>query len=1069
MVCLSVLGFVVLVLGSVSLSLQYTAHRHRNKNWCAFIVHKNVSCSVRADNPAVFEAEAAPCAPHQLDCDPSMTYRTHLRPTYKISYKTVTELEWRCCPGYQGPDCKELKGTPNRHIIPENQPHPQLHPEYPRNTQRPERRETAQYNRYHGVEKTRHLEEEVQRLSQTVLDLQAAMGSMSANLRTDLQEDASKMLVTLLNNMHSPDNARTGGTEESAVLLDGHQTTRGLSQEDRGMEHVLARLNDMADALKSKDEAIEELRNTLTAHVGQIQMLMEASQGPAVTVDSSSDIGILQDYIDTKFEKLKNDLLVDMKDNIAKLKSTCDDRILSLQKTCRESQERHYDNLTKILDRKEADLRKEFHELLLDMAMSDGLVRTHRQTAQLKDDDSDVRQAIQRVAEAHQVLNARFDNELKHLSTLQPEDLFSLRLAELEDRMNVTEKNAETYCFYVEEKLTKELADEIAKIRQLLNEKLGSVKDQFTAILVDMSNNSFPGMFSESVNALQTQVNNNKYIIQGLEDKFNSIGKICSTDCKSGLSIDPQKLVGQESIAKDVKKIMKDLDVLNTNVEDNAAKIITLEDMVDHVELVKQQNSDGIQDIHKKLKPLADNMSGLTGAVTGLGDAVSKFSQDLQTLNSSCCLAGQVGWVHRPSVLPPLSSRESKPSPTQVEELRDRLDKLSTQLTTELSLCKKNAAGVAEGVSAVDNRVATLEGLCGKLDDQTNQIQNIKKGLERDLAHMNSTLQSQAGEIRNLKNNILKFQMENLKEHTTKQQGVSSGQENLQDSRILIPPRMYIPHIRIPLIIPQRTVPDISRNPVHQPPAVPLIPRQPYGPVQPSTPHLQPNQHVLVTGEAGPPGYARHVPIRRERGSIYSGKPVNGFAGGPGYPQVNPVSYKPQQRAVSQLKWNPAQRLVATPVASERHLYEEPFSFSAGLTQQALLGDFGIIRFNKVLVNDGGHYNPETGIFTVPVSGRYMVSAVLVAPRRERVEAVLSVSEHRVQKLDSAGYGGLDEHRASRPCQCGGSAALSLVLSLRAGDHVALVRTAGALALSEAREILSTFSAVFLYSPQAHR
>lgn len=42
-------------------------------------------------------------------------------------------------------------------------------------------------------------------------------------------------------------------------------------------------------------------------------------------------------------------------------------------------------------------------------------------------------------------------------------------------------------------------------------------------------------------------------------------------------------------------------------------------------------------------------------------------------------------------------------------------------------------------------------------------------------------------------------------------------------------------------------------------------------------------------------------------------------------------------------------------------MFVEPFSFSAGLTEQAFLGDFGIIHFNKVLVNDGGHYNPLTG------------------------------------------------------------------------------------------------------------
>ena len=39
----------------------------------------------------------------------------------------------------------------------------------------------------------------------------------------------------------------------------------------------------------------------------------------------------------------------------------------------------------------------------------------------------------------------------------------------------------------------------------------------------------------------------------------------------------------------------------------------------------------------------------------------------------------------------------------------------------------------------------------------------------------------------------------------------------------------------------------------------------------------------------------------------------------------------------------------------------DSFSFSAGLTQQAITGGFGIIRFNRVLVNDGGHYNPQTG------------------------------------------------------------------------------------------------------------
>ena len=45
----------------------------------------------------------------------------------------------------------------------------------------------------------------------------------------------------------------------------------------------------------------------------------------------------------------------------------------------------------------------------------------------------------------------------------------------------------------------------------------------------------------------------------------------------------------------------------------------------------------------------------------------------------------------------------------------------------------------------------------------------------------------------------------------------------------------------------------------------------------------------------------------------------------------------------------------------------EKVSFSAGLTLPPFQGEVGIIRFNKVLVNDGGHYDPYTGIFCIYV------------------------------------------------------------------------------------------------------
>ena len=35
------------------------------------------------------------------------SYRTLIRPSFKITYKQVTALEWRCCPGFVGEECRE--------------------------------------------------------------------------------------------------------------------------------------------------------------------------------------------------------------------------------------------------------------------------------------------------------------------------------------------------------------------------------------------------------------------------------------------------------------------------------------------------------------------------------------------------------------------------------------------------------------------------------------------------------------------------------------------------------------------------------------------------------------------------------------------------------------------------------------------------------------------------------------------------------------------------------------------------------------------------------------------------
>lgn len=34
-----------------------------------------------------------------------------MRPRYKVAYKMVTDMEWRCCHGYSGEDCQDGRGA----------------------------------------------------------------------------------------------------------------------------------------------------------------------------------------------------------------------------------------------------------------------------------------------------------------------------------------------------------------------------------------------------------------------------------------------------------------------------------------------------------------------------------------------------------------------------------------------------------------------------------------------------------------------------------------------------------------------------------------------------------------------------------------------------------------------------------------------------------------------------------------------------------------------------------------------------------------------------------------------
>uniref|UniRef100_A0A3Q1ILF5 Elastin microfibril interfacer 2b n=1 Tax=Anabas testudineus TaxID=64144 RepID=A0A3Q1ILF5_ANATE len=875
------------------------------RNWCAYVVHKNVSCAVVGGTESFVQPEFLPCPPE--------LYRTHFKPMYKIAYKTVTELEWRCCPGYQGHNCMEVKDLKllQAERPPASGPIPAPHGEKKCSIKIQE----IKLNSYcinhpwggGGSQSAQHLEEEVHRLSQMVLDMQARMTDMTSNLRLDFQEDASKMLVTLLNNLRQPASAQ--GAETQTIQLPDFSFGETTS-----MDEVMNKISQVNDDLESKGNTLNDLLRQVDHLDGQVHVLMEAAQNPQSTSRPPSPAGDadLRAYVDDKIRALREELMEGMEIKLADLKNSCDYKIMSVQEQC-EGQEANYLSLAELMDSKETDLRNEIQDLKTKL-VDPGKEETGGS------------------------------------------DSILARVEKLEIHVNSSDRTVPAQCFCEEEdKLKKEQAEATEVLRET-----------------------------------QKDVKFLKGSVQTLESGLNALDQLY----KANLSV-------VENLQQDLQSCKINVETMESSVKDKINGLRAMEEQL-------LNYSTNTENIKSELSSMKDKIRRLENSLL---DAGNQESQTLQSLNSTW---GQVKTGSEQETRNILELHR-----TQHQELSQRLDELRREVKADADHCREKTEDVGEEIVHMDRRVVNVERLCAKLDPISSSLQRIKEGLNKHVTglwtcvnQLNGTVNAHSRDIgglqgtcQNLQNSVTNIARD-LQVLTNSSPGTTASGVQVAAEDTGLPQTLS----KI-LTVPGRQVDSF------------------------------PNQlPVLETGEAGPPG---KMTMSKLTGGIDgSMMPVQGFAGAPGEtrPQVNAL-----YAAVS-------------------------LAFSAGLTLLPFQGEVGIIRFNKVLVNDGGHYDPHTGIFTAPTEGRYLVTAVLAAQRGERTEAVLSVSNRSIQRLDSAGF--LSEAAAptSRDqCNCSSPSSLSLVLSLKRGDRVGLVMITGKLAISASSEILSSFSAVLLYPNTSKR
>lgn len=327
-----------------------------------------------------------------------------------------------------------------------------------------------------------HLEDEVQRLSQMVLDMQARMTDMSSNLRLDFQEDASKMLVTLLSNIRQPVSA-TGAETQTVQVQD-------LPFGIMPMDEVMNKISQVADDLESKSNTLEDLMGRVSNHDGQIHMLTLAAENHPSTPLSASPGSVedLRVYLDEKIAILREELMEGMDIKMADLKNSCDYKFLSVQEQC-EEKETNYLSLAELMDSKESDLRNEIQEL------KSKLVGPGK-------------------------------------GDLQASDSVLARVENLEIRLNSSEKTVAAQFLSVENTLKIECAGAIKDMRETVEDKLTSAEDRLTTLLVDTSNNIQRNGQPRSQGVLQRDFNALNSSVHTLENRFDVLDQLCSKQCK---------------------------------------------------------------------------------------------------------------------------------------------------------------------------------------------------------------------------------------------------------------------------------------------------------------------------------------------------------------------------------------------------------------------------------------------------------------------------------------------------------------------------------------------------------
>ncbi|TRY90329.1 hypothetical protein DNTS_015225, partial [Danionella cerebrum] len=1000
------------------------------RNWCAYVVTKTVSCVVEDGVETYVKPDYQPCS-WGVQCARVVVYRTYMRPRYKVAYKMVTEMEWKCCHGYSGQDCNDgPNGGSDTQI----------------STSRPG-------NGRGDNDKMKQLEDKIQRLTKDLNDLQTTLRGMNEKFQEE---------------MHKP-GINIGKTPADAARPEMKET----------IHNIQTKLDQLDNRTQAHDKTLVSINNHLVNGKGGGNELDVGGAG-------GNKFNSLKEEILRELERRVTLSCAACQAGVEDLRQQQQkdsERISALEKQITAMDQRYrqtHDGLRR--------------ELIRSQGCCDNVSDLKRRLSDVERRISSTSEAYDKLQDRLNQIpggtggDGSFGGGTRGQGQVPVmPDFFKDNLKDLEKRLNNTVQRAEENCTYMEASIRNSFQQDLRNLRSEINSRIldqqykindmeldiGSVKEtvfdldkrlsrlENTTLFIDRrlsecsgcsgsSSGSHPGGSgsgsSGTVKSLEWRVVANEDEIKRFDTRLKDLSV-------SGDSLEDQII----NLSQDVRKIkdltgdngehftrivmeMDNCDVCST-VEGDLKK---LKNITNHAMDRWQREMtyikgkldmgcvDGCSGLQREMDLLRKevqkcngqcniNLNTPTGPDSGTGhldnpqkpldghSVISSNAGDLRSIQGELSeviltfssindtLKGLEHVVQKhDSVITDLGNTKDKiiseidkiqqEMSEHIEDSRMRFDgvdkdvrRFGNNFVVEMGDCKRTGDGL-------DKRLSKLEVVCGRFDSVSDNLQKIKDGLNKHMSSLwscvsglNNTVISHSGFIEILQNTHLDDIHGKIKRLNSSVVHILKEFQNLAEN-------------------------DLTGLP--GPPG----PRGDNGLPGPQGP----------PGNDGPPG-------------------IQGLPGPRGPPGLR------------------GERGMAGADANIRRL-----SFSAALTNPMVTA--GTIVFDKAFVNEGNFYNPRTGIFTAPLDGHYFFSAILTGHKNEKIEAVLSRSNYGMARVDSAGYQpeGLENKPMAEAKPTPGSLAVfNIILPLQMGDTVCIDLVMGKLAHSV--EPLTIFSGMLLY------